>query len=110
LLSLSLSTISTTSKDILRRLSHTETCREDILVLLALAERIAQAELPVAVIARFLGGADGEVWGRFLCVHRGIEGHDGAVSEASALAKGRGSCTMSVCAVLDYELERLTSG
>jgi hypothetical protein len=72
----------------------------DVIVLFGLAERVAQAELAVAVVAGALCGAGlqrerGVCECQCVCVcvcggGGGIEGDDGAVAEAGALAKGRG--------------------
>ena len=88
--------------------SHTETRGKDVVFLLALAKGIAEAELPIAVTARLLRGADGQVRRRLLGVYGGIEGDNGAVSEACALAEGRGSCLASVCAVRHHATAELT--
>jgi hypothetical protein len=66
-----------------------KTCRQDILLLLALAEAVAQTELAVAVVASLLGSTGTEVRTRgFLDRRGGVEGDNGAVAETGAFAEG----------------------
>jgi hypothetical protein len=60
-----------------------EARRQDLLLLLAFAEAVAQAEGAVAVVAGLAGGGGGL---------RGIEGDDGGVAEAGAFAEGCWCC------------------
>jgi hypothetical protein len=64
-------------------------CRQDILLLLALAEAVAQTKLAVAVVASLLGSTGTEVRiRRFLDRRGGIEGDNSAVAETGAFAEG----------------------
>lgn len=62
----------------------------DVVFLLGLAERVAQAELAVAVIAGLFGSAGLELERGVCGGGGGVEGDNGAVAKAGALAEGRG--------------------
>jgi hypothetical protein len=66
----------------------TKTGRKHVLLLLPSAERVIQAELSIAIVASLLRCALFQQRWR-LCGNRGVEGHDGAISEAGAFAEGR---------------------
>ncbi|OSS54635.1 hypothetical protein B5807_00715 [Epicoccum nigrum] len=70
-----------------------ETSSHDLVLLLALAETITQAELAVAVVAALLARAGAQLQqAGFGGGGGGVEGDDGAVAEAGAFAEGGRCC------------------
>ena len=65
-----------------------EASREDVLLLFALAEAVAQAELAVAVIARLLACAGAQFEVRLGGRPGAVESDNGTVTEACAFAEG----------------------
>jgi hypothetical protein len=73
---------------VLRRVSLEARC-EDIFLLLALAEAIAQTELAVTVVACFIFSSGTQIGGgRLLDGGGGVESDDGGVAETGAFAEG----------------------
>jgi hypothetical protein len=72
---------------VLRRVSL-EARRQDILLLLALAKAVAQAELAVAVVTCLFRGAGAQVGCGRLLGGGGVKGDDGAVAKTGAFAEG----------------------
>lgn len=62
---------------------------EDVLLLFALTEAVAQTELAIAVVTRLFACARAQFKIRFRGCAGGLESDNGAVAEACAFAEGR---------------------
>ena len=70
-----------------------ETAGQDLVLLLAFAEAVAQAELAIAVIARLFAGSRAQFEVGFGGGRGSVKRNNGAVAEAGAFAEGRGRCS-----------------